>query len=64
MGHRGIADILVLDHAQIIEICVTETENEVKHKVRKYPDCCDILMVKYWEQYFNKSYTIIKHQLI
>ena len=41
----GIADILILDTAQVIEILVSETEQEARVKVAKYPEGLEVVSV-------------------
>ncbi len=60
----GIADILVLDTAQVIEILVSETEQEARVKVAKYPEILEVVSVTDAESYFNGNYKIIKSKLI
>ena len=64
MGNKAIADILVLDKSQIIEILVSESEDEVKYKVRKYPEGIEIVSVRSWEEYETGHYKIVKQKLI
>jgi len=64
MGNKGVADILVLDKAQIIEILASETEDEVKNKVKKYPSEIEIVSVRGWEEYMTDNYTVVKQKLI
>lgn len=61
---RGICDILNLDDAQAIEIRVSETEDQLKHKIRKYPDYIEVVSVKDWESLFNGNYQVVKQKLI
>ncbi len=57
-----IADILILDTAEVIEILVSETQEEVKEKVIKYPKGLDILSVTDAEQYFNGNYKVVREK--
>lgn len=57
------ADILVLDTAQIIEVMVSETLEQVRYKTDKYPTKFTIIAVTDWEQVFNGSYTLIREGL-
>ena len=54
------ADILVLDTAQIIEVMVSETLEQVKFKTRKYPKNLEILAVNDWSDYFEGRYEVIR----
>ena len=57
-----IADILILDTAEIIEILVSETEDEVKEKVEKYPKGLDILSVTDWQDYFEGKHKVVREK--
>ena len=64
MGGKGIADIVVLDDARIIEILVSETLEQAEYKVRKYPSCVEVVAVRSHEEYFNDEYKLIKDRMI
>ena len=64
MGGKGIADIVILDDATIIEILVSETLEQAEYKVRKYPDLVQVVAVRSHEDYFTDQYRIIKEKLI
>ena len=59
----GRADIIVLDDRQIIEIMVSESLDELKFKIRKYPNI-EIIAVRSFEEYKSDAYHIIKQELI
>ena len=59
-GKNLYADILVLDDGMIIEIMVSETLEQVKHKTQKYPRYLDIIAVTDWSEYFEGKYTLIR----
>ncbi|KKK75248.1 hypothetical protein LCGC14_2875620 [marine sediment metagenome] len=61
-GKKGIADILILDKGEVIEICVSETLDEVKEKVVKYPSMLEIVAVKDWNEYFSGNYKLIREK--
>ncbi len=61
-GKKGIADILILDKGEVIEICVSETLDEVKEKTEKYPKMVDIISVTDSEQYFEGTYKLIREK--
>ena len=59
-----IADILILDTAEVIEILVSETEEKARIKVQKYPDCLEVLSVTDSKEYFTGNYKILKRKMI
>ncbi len=61
---KCIADILVLDTAQAIEIRVSETLKELKEKTKKFPKILEIVSVTDHEQYFNGEYQVIREKEI
>ena len=56
----GKADILVLDTAEVIEIMVSESEDELRKKVQKYPSRLTILGVINAMDYFEDNYKTIR----
>ena len=60
----GIADILNLDDAQIIEILYSETLKQCEWKARKFPDCIEVVAVKKARDYIEGNYKVIKMELI
>jgi len=50
---RGKADILVLDYNQIIEIPISETEQSLKDKFRKYPEESEKLVLRVPDDLIN-----------
>jgi|TARA_Y100000310_G_scaffold344207_1_gene455725 hypothetical protein len=58
--HNAIADILVLDTAEVIEIMVSETLKALRKKTEKYPNCLEILGVKSADEYFEGKYKLIR----
>ncbi len=61
---KGYADIVILDTGTIIEILVSETEEQVKKKVEKYPRMMEIVSVTDSEQYFSGNYKLIREKEI
>lgn len=59
-GKNLYADILILDDGMIIEIMVSETLEEVKHKTEKYPRNLDIIAIRDWSEYFEGTYSLIR----
>jgi len=57
-------DVLCLDDAQAIEIRVSETEDELKWKSRKIPDCLEVISVTDWSDLFEGRYKVIKPRLL
>ena len=56
------ADILVLDTAQVIEICVSETLEQVTHKTSKYPKMLEIIAIRDHTEYVNGTYKLIRNK--
>ena len=56
----SIADIICLDDCTIIEIMVTETEEQLEWKSRKFPPVFEVHAVKYWDDYFQGRSKIIR----
>ena len=50
----------MLDDAQAIEVMVSETEEQLKYKSQKYPDCLEVIGVRDWEDAFTGKYSLIK----
>lgn len=57
-----IADLVILDTGQIVEILVSETLEQVKKKVEKYPRMLEIVAVTDSEQYFSGNYKLIREK--
>ena len=62
-GKKGIADILILDTREIIEVMVSETRDQVEYKTKKYPTKYTIIAVNGWEDYFNGNYELIRSEV-
>ena len=54
----GIADIVVLDDCQAIEIMFSETINDLKWKTKKFPRQFEIIAVRSFEEYLNNGEVI------
>ncbi len=62
--HNAQADILILDTAQIIEILVSETLQQVKKKIEHYPTFLEILAVEDSEAFFEGKEKLIREKVI
>lgn len=59
-NEKGVADILILDTGTVIEILVSETLEQVKEKVKKYPDELEVVATTGIREYLKGDYKIIR----
>ena len=60
MNKKGIADILILDDAQVIEILVSETLKAVQKKILKYPEELEVVTTTSFKEYKEGNYKVIR----